>query len=394
MPLATDRRRARWPLAAFLGMAAVVAGLAATGVAVQSEPAVVIVSPQDGTYVSGPTVFQVRVEPAGVEVRSISLFVDGRLVCTLDHAPFECVFDAGPKVIEQTLRAVAVTADGRRVARAIRTKGVAYTENVDVDVVHMTASVTDGSGHFVRGIPRESFRVAERKVPQTITHFASENVPLDIIVAVDVSGSMADVMPQVKSAVKTFVSALRPTDQVTLIGFNDNVFTLARPTENLGARLRAVDLMAPWGGTALYNMIVQTIDQMGRQASRRVLVVFTDGEDLNSHIALEVAERRLETSDAVLYAIGQGRAPKVKDLKNTLERLSQKSGGRAFFEELDRLDRVFASILEELSNQYLLGFVPKDATRDGAWRPLTVEIPGKNYRIRAKQGYVLRPKPR
>jgi VWFA-related protein len=366
-----------------------VAGLAAPGAAVQSKPTVVIVSPEDGSYVSGPTAFQVRVEPAGVEVRSITLFVDGREVCTLDHAPFECVFDAGLKVIEHTLRAVAVTADGRRPARAIRTKGVAYTDNVDVDVVHITASVIDGSGHFVREIPRESFRVTERKVPQTITHFASENVPLDIIVAVDVSGSMADAMPQVKSAVKTFISALRPPDQVTLIGFNDNVFTLARPTENLAARLRAVDLMAPWGGTALYDMIVLTLDKMGRQASRRVLVVFTDGEDLNSSTAIDATERRLETSDAVLYAIGQGRAPKVKDLKTVLERLSQKSGGRAFFEDLDKLDRVFASILEELSNQYLLGFVPRDATRDGTWRPLTVEIPGRNYRIRAKQGYRL-----
>jgi VWFA-related protein len=170
------------------------------------------------------------------------------------------------------------------------------------------------------------------------------------------------------------------------------VFTLARPAENLTARLRAIALMAPWGGTALYEMIVQTVDQLGRRPGRRVLIVFTDGEDLNSLIPLEVAERRLETSDAVLYAIGLGRAPKVKGLKTVLERLSQKSGGRAFFENLDKLDRVFAAILEELSNQYLLGFVPKDARPDGKWRPITVEIPGKTYRIRARQGYVIEPR--
>ena len=158
-------------------------------------------------------------------------------------------------------------------------------------------------------------------------------MPLEIIVAVDVSGSMKDAMPQVKGAVKKFLTALRPSDRVTLIGFNDNVFTLARPAVDLATRLKAVDRLAPWGGTALYDVIVQAIEQLGRQTGRRVLVVFTDGEDLNSHIALDAAERRLEASDAVLYPIGQGRAPKVKELKTVLERLARKSGGRAFFSE-------------------------------------------------------------
>jgi VWFA-related protein len=346
--------------------------------AYQPEPAVVIVSPPDGGYVSGQSIFAVRVDPPGVDIKSVTLYVDGRLVCTLERPPFECAWDAGPDVVEHVLRAVAATADGRRLAHSIRTQGTGYAERVDVDVVHITASVTDGDGHFVRGLPRDAFRIAEDKVRQNITYFASENVPLEIIVAVDVSGSMKEAMPQVKVAVKQFLTALRPSDRVTLIGFNDNVFTLARP---------AVDRLAPWGGTALYDVIVQAIDQLGRQTGRRVLVMFTDGEDLNSHIALDVAERKLEGSDAVLYPIGQGRAPKVRELKAVLERLARKSGGRAFFSEIDKLDQVFANILEELSNQYLLGFVPADARRDGRWRALSVEIPGKDYRIRARQGY-------
>jgi VWFA-related protein len=313
--------------------------------------------------------------------------VVGRVVCTLERPPFECAWDAGPQVIEHVLRAVAVTADGQRLARSIRTQGTGYVERVDVDVVHVTASVTDADGHFVRGLPRGAFRIAEDKVPQSITYFASENVPLEIIVAVDVSGSMKDAMPQVKAAVKAFLSALRPSDRVTVIGFNDNVFTLARPGVDLATRLKAIDRLAPWGGTALYDVIVQAIEQLGRQAGRRVLVIFTDGEDLNSHIALDAAERTLEGSDAVLYPIGQGRAPKVKELKNILERLARKSGGRAFFADIEKLDQVFANILEELSNQYLLGFVPADARRDGRWRTLSVELPGKDYRIRARQGY-------
>ncbi len=352
------------------------------------DVALVFLSPEDGGYASGPTPIKLRVEPDGTAVRGVSLFADGRLVCTLEQPPFECQWDAGSNVVEHVIRAVATLADGRRVARSIRTKGVEYTEKVDVDVVQVTATVTDDSGKFVRGLTRRDFRLLEDGTPQSLTTFFSENVPLELIVAVDVSGSMTDAMPKVKESVKRFLSAIRPTDRVTVLGFNDSVFTLARPTVDLAARLRAIDRLAPWGGTALYDVVVQAFDLLGRQTGRRALVVFTDGEDLNSRVPIEVAERRLETSDAVLYPIGQGRAPRLASLKTVLERLARKSGGRAFFgDNVDQLDAVFGDILEELSNQYLLGYVPKDLTRDGRWRTLKVEVPGKDVRVRARQGY-------
>ncbi|MDO8835193.1 MAG: VWA domain-containing protein [Vicinamibacterales bacterium] len=351
------------------------------------DPGILFTSPEDGAFASGPMTLSVRLDPPDTPVRNVSLFADGRLVCTLERAPFECPWDAGPKVNEHLLRAVVVTADGRRLARAIRTKGVAYAEAVDVDVVHITATITDKDGNFARGLPGTAFRVFEDDVRQTITHFAAENIPLEIIVAVDVSGSMTDAMGHVKSAVKTFLSALRPNDRVTVIGFNDNVFTLARPSADLATRLRAIDRLAPWGGTALYDVIVQAIGQLGRQTGRRVLVVFTDGEDLNSHIPLETAVSRIESNDAVLYPIGQGRATEVKSLKVVLDELARKSGGRAFFEDIAKLNDVFARILDELSNQYLLGYVSTNPAHDGKWRTIRVEAPGKDLQIRARQGY-------
>lgn len=374
-------------LAALLAVVAVVALRAQT-----QGASIVFVSPEDGGYVSGPVTLRAEIRPTQTAIKSVSLFADGRLVCTVERTPYECQWDAGPRVVEHALRAVAVLADGQRVARAVRTRGVPYTEAVDVDVVHVTTSVTDGGGHFVKGLPRQHFRVFENDLRQEITYFAAENVPLEIIVAVDVSGSMTDAMAQVKQATRQFLSALRPADRVTLIGFNDNVFTLARPTADLATRLRAVDRLAPWGGTALYDVIVQAIDQLGRQPGRRVLVVFTDGEDLNSHIPLKAAEGRLEASDVVLYPIGQGRAAGVKSLKDVLERLAVRSGGRAFFEDVEHLEKAFGNILEELSNQYLLGYVPRDGTRDGAWRTVRVELADRNLRVRARQGYRLMPK--
>jgi len=352
------------------------------------DVSLVFVSPEDGGYASGPTPIRIRVEPDGAAVRAVSLFADGRLVCTREQPPFECQWDAGPNVVEHVLRAVATLGDGSRVARSIRTKGVAYAEKVDVDVVQVTATVTDDSGHFVRGLARQDFRLYEDGTPQSLTSFFSENVPTEMIVAVDVSGSMTDAMPKVKESVKGFLTAIRPADRVTLLGFNDSVFTLARPTVDLAARLKAIDRLAPWGGTALYDVVVQAFDLLGRQTGRRALVVFTDGEDLNSRVPIEVAERRLEASDAVMYPIGQGRAPRLASLKTILERLARKSGGRAFFgESVDQLDAVFADIIDELSNQYLLGYVPRDLTRDGRWRTLKVEVPGRAVHVRARQGY-------
>jgi VWFA-related protein len=353
-----------------------------------AAPRLVFTTPADGAPVAGPTRVSVRLEPADPPFKSARLYADGQLLCTVERAPITCPWDAGARVERHVLNAVVTLADGRIIRGAISTRGIpGYIEDVDVNVIHITALVKDRSGNFVRGLEREAFRVTDRGVRQNISYFPPGEVPLEIIVAVDISGSMAAALPQVKTAVKRFVSALRPKDQQRLIAFNDNPITLAGPTASLEERLRKIDRLAPWGGTALFDVIVQAIDQMGQEGSRRVLVVFTDGEDRDSHIIQATVERRLEMSDAVLYAIGQGRAPNVKELKTVLERLAQKSGGRAFFEDLEGLDGVFASILEELSNQYLLGFEPTDGTRDGSWHPLTLEIPGKDYQIRARQGY-------
>jgi Ca-activated chloride channel homolog len=363
-------------------------GLSGARPAQSVNPTIVFESPVDDGYASGPMPVRIRLEPkADAEVQSVSFVADGKLICTLERPPFECAWDAGPQVVEHAIRASVLLKNGQRVSRTLRTKSAGYTETVDVDVVQVTATVTDGHGRFVKGLTRESFKVYEDDVVQPVSAFMSENVPLEIIVAVDVSGSMKDAMPTVKQAVKRFLNTLRPTDSVTLVSFNDNVFTLAKPNADLATRLRAVDRLAPWGGTALYDVIVKSIEQLGRQPGRRALVVFTDGEDLNSRVPFEAAERRLETSDAVLYPIGQGRAPKLANLKKILEGLAQKSGGRAFFEDLDELDTVFGHIVEELSNQYLLGYQRPDTVKDNRWRKLRVEIPGRDVKIRTRQGY-------
>lgn len=356
------------------------------------DPAIVFESPTDGSYVSGPLLIRVRVAAPDVAVRSVSLSMDGQLVCTLSSAPFECPTDAGPQVVEHVIRATALLADGRRAASQVRTKDAGYSETVDVSVLQITATVTGDRGRFVRGLTSADFRVYEDGVLQPITYFASEKIPLEILVAVDVSISMTKAIPMVRAAVKKFLTRLRPEDRVTVLGFNHTVFTAARPAVDLATRLRNIDRLSAWGGTALYDVIVRGLDSLGAQPGRRALVVFSDGEDLHSKVPLQTAERRLEATDAVLYAIGQGRAPAMLTLRQILDRLADKSGGRAIFEDLEGLDRAFDAIIEDLANQYLIAYVPKHDPRDGRWHDQRVEVPGRDVRIRSKRGYRFDPK--
>ena len=349
-------------------------------------PKITIVTPENDSFVSGPTVLRARIEPPEAAV-GVTFFADGRQVCALKGQPFECEWDAGATISEHQIRAVAALAAGGRIVNTVRTKGVGFSERVNVDVVQVTVTVEDGNGKFVRGIPRSSFHVAEDNRPQTITHFASEDVPLELVVAIDISGSMGLSMPKLKAAVKEFLTTVPAQHQVTLLGFNDSVFTLTRKATDAADRVKAVDRLAPWGSTALYDVILRGVDMLGRQTGRKALVVFTDGEDQGSHATISDVERRLQSSDLTLYMIGQGRGVTLESLKKVMERLALPSGGRAFFtENVDTLHDAFADLLDELSNQYLLGYASTNSKRDDTWRRIKVDVDGHDN-VRARQGY-------
>src|SRR4030095_7276978 len=110
---------------------------------------------------------------------------------------------------------------------------------------------------------------AEDGRPQAISHFASEDAPLELVVAIDVSGSMGPTMPKLKTAVKEFLGTVPSQHRVTLLGFNDTVFTLTRKSTDPADRIKAVDRLAPWGSTALYDVILRGMDMLGGEAGRQ-----------------------------------------------------------------------------------------------------------------------------
>jgi Ca-activated chloride channel homolog len=373
-----------------LTVVALASGASARAQSTSAIDAVRIVSPEPNSFAAGIVELKATVD-GGLPIAGVAFYVDGRQICNITTAPYSCEWDAGSEVVPHQIRAVFSLAEGERVARTVRTKGLDFADKVNVEVVQVTVTVTDETNHFIPDIPREKFHIFEDGKPQTITYFSSEDVPLELIVAVDISGSMTRAMPKLKTAVKNFLSEVPRQHQVTLLGFNDTVFPLARKATDPAERVRAVDRLAPWGATALYDVIMRGIEMLGRQTGRKALVVFSDGEDQGSHVAIEDVERRLQSSDVTLYMIGQGRGISQDYLKKVMERLTVPTGGRVFAtDSVDELQGAFTDLLEELQNQYLVGYPPTNTTRDDEWREITVHVDGHSG-VRARQGYRATP---
>jgi VWFA-related protein len=359
--------------------------LAVAGASQAPGPRLRIVEPPDGDYVGAAIVIRLFLDPPSTPVQKMTFFADGVLVCTRETPPFECPWDPGPPPVKpHRFHVVAYLRGGSRISADSATKGLdKFVDSAEVTTKHVTVSVLDGS-RFVKGLGKNDFRLFDDNVQRPITYFASGNLETQMVLAVDISDSMVDVIEDVKANVKRFLAALRPTDRVTILGFNENPFIVAASTMDRATQIKRIDRLGSWGMTALYEMLLKSFDLLGRQKGRLAIVAFTDGADTASRVAAAAVERRKETSDALVYMIGQGDAMKDANLKAVCDRLAQRSGGSAFFPRtIEALRETFDQILEELSNQYLLGFDPKT---DSNLHRLRIEVKG-GYQVRHMDAY-------
>jgi Ca-activated chloride channel family protein len=353
---------------------------------------VVIDEPIADSFVAGTTTLRAVVQAPGAAVARVEFFVDGVRVCQLSGVPpFQCTWDAGPLVLERVVRAVAILSSGDRISATVRTRALpAVSDATGVDVVLVPFVVTDERQRFVKGLGRSDVRILEDDVAQDVTYFEAEEVPLEIIVAVDISGSMSSAMTQLKAALVRFVRAFKPGERTTLVGFNHQVYVLRQRETDRVALAGSIEGLAAAGGTALFDAIVKSIDLLGPQVQRRAVLVFSDGDDQSSLTTPEAVERRVRGSDAAAYFISLGGG----DGRRLLTRLAEMSGGRTFsIGRISELDAALGVIREELENQYLLGYTPRNSTRDGSYRRIRVIPANPRHEIRARQGYRADPRP-
>jgi len=371
--------------------AALLLSIGALSASSQTAVQIEIVFPPEGSYISDRLTIEARISPRERrgDVSEVAFYADGQLICrSTDVNKPVCPWDAGALVKPHQFRVVATLTSGERVVATRRTREIDVNEAVSIQVVQINALVSDRSGKFVGGLTPAQFRVSEDGKPQKIQHFAAEEAPLEIVIAVDISASMTSAIDDLKRAVRQFVSRLRPSDQVTLIAFNEEMFVLAQREHERAKLSEAIDRLTVFGGTTLYDVIIRSLELLSRQPGRRSLVVFSDGEDQSSKATFAIVDRALRSSDATLFMVALGRGREVADLRETVQALAEPTGGRGLFAETPSdLDAAFDALLNELKHQYLIGYESTNPAKDGAWRKLEVEVPGTPYRVRAREGY-------
>jgi Ca-activated chloride channel family protein len=258
---------------------------------------------------------------------------------------------------------------------------------IDSSLVLIPVHVTTATGASVTGLTRDSFRVSEDHVEQTISSFLLEDAPVSIGFLLDASGSMRAKLPKAAEAAAAFFRTINPEDESFLIEFGTKAKLKAPFTRNSNQIYRQIAHMAPAGKTTLLDAIHLALIQMKKAAyARKAIVILSDGGDnWSRHSAREVRNQLIE-SDVQLYAMGifdsvRAHTREERNGPRLLDDLAEQSGGRLYtVEELDQLPAISTRIAHDLRNQYMLGYYSTNAARDGKYRRVTVRLAVPNVR--------------
>ncbi|HYN07059.1 MAG TPA: VWA domain-containing protein [Vicinamibacterales bacterium] len=329
--------------------------------------------------------------------------------------------------------------------RQERPAGQGFSFRTGVELVNVTATVTDQSGRFVPGLTANDFVLYEDGKPQEITQFDSERVPVSLGIALDTSGSMlGEKIVAAQAALNRFlVDLLGAQDEVFLYRFDSRPTLVQGWTEDRRALSRALGTVRPNGGTAIYDTVAEAIP-LAQTGSRRkkALVVISDGNDTSSRTSVGELQQAIRETEVLIYAIGidasggnnyssppsspaapgpprtlpvpspfpgkapppvQAPAPRPQppppsrsnrsssvDRVNpdALRAITDDSGGRTEIIVSPRdLDPTTAGIADELSRQYFLGYT-STVPKDGRWHSIELRLKRGNYVVRARKGFV------
>jgi Ca-activated chloride channel family protein len=328
--------------------------------------------------------------PRGTRLDRLELFLDEQRLAVLHRPPFRReVSLAGSQ--PAVLRAVAYLGDGSAAEDSVLLNAP-HAGQVDVELVELYATVVDGRGRPVRGLPASRFRVVEEGEQQRLERFAEvEDLPLHVALLIDTSASMTLRLQEVRDAALVFLRQIvTPRDRVTLITFDDTPRTRVGFTGDLAFLANGLEGLRANGGTALHDSLVFALEELSRIDGQRVLVLLSDGVDERSAASatdvLELARR----SAATIYTVGlEHRNPRAPTLdRQLLTRLAEETGGRSFFAYgADGLRAAYDDIDDEVRSRYLLGYYSSHAGEQIGFRLVDLQVDGSRLTARTIRGY-------
>ena len=272
-------------------------------------------------------------------------------------------------------------------------------------MVPLTVTVTDTAGQYITGLAGADFAVFEDGVPQSLSFFASGEVPVDVALVLDTSGSMSANMPLVRDAANGLVRALREGDRGAVVAVNASVAIPQRLTTDRERVAAAINALAPSGPTAIYDAVYIALSEFVRErrqhseVRRQVLVLLSDGLDNASHVSPGDLEDLAKRAGVSVYVIalkgldlpipGAPEHLEAKEAAYAMRAIARDAGGRIFYPtNATELPAVYRAIAQELASQYDLGYVPTRPGGDGAFRRITVRVLRPTSTIaRTRSGY-------
>ena len=279
-----------------------------------------------------------------------------------------------------------------------------FTFKTSVTEVVLYATVVDSHQRLVTSLQKQDFTVYENNVPQTISSFGQEDVPVSLAILIDNSGSMAQKRAAVNRAAIDLIQASNPRDEAFIVNFSDEAFLDQDFTSNIDLLRKGLSHIDSQGGTALYDAVIAAADHLAKQAKhpKQVILIITDGEDNSSSATLADTVRRIQDLNGpIVYSIGllydEPDHTQSHRARKALQSLSDETGGIAFFpKSLDQVDTIAAEVAQDIRHQYVLGYHPTDPVSRGGYRAIRVEAKAKGLgklSVRTRAGYFANPRP-
>ena len=365
--------------------------------AASAQVAVHILSPSSEQPVFGPLDVKVGVQ-AREPIDRVEVFVNGKLVGASKIPPYRIRVDVGDDNIRREFRAVAYGRSGATGADTLVTNPVQIMDELDLKLRALFVTVTR-DGERALDLDQGSFQIFDNGAPQEIVTFGRDELPLTAVLLLDTSESMRERdLEAVRLGAKAFLDGMKQTDEAMVALFSDRLLRLTPFTSDKQALASTLSGVKSAGGTAVNDFLYLSLKALEARQGQRVVVLFSDGSDVHSVLPASDVLWKARAGQALIYWIQLGGKHKsftsawrdyvANDREyEELEQAVRESGGRILpIENVGELESAFRNILQELRQQYALGYYPNNSKGDGKWHKIDVRVKGAG-RVRTREGY-------